>query len=120
MEVKSDSLQEWLSSYIEESSNQLEKYALDYLLKNFEDDHQRQNFINEVLNYGCQSGIVSELIYYKDTHHFYDRFYLEIETIRRRYENMTGSPIHVKGDLKNFYAWFGFEQAIQQIQFLID
>ncbi|WP_165796624.1 hypothetical protein [Chryseobacterium sp. HMWF035] len=40
------------------------------------------------------------LIYRKDTHNFYDKYYDEIEELREEYEQNTGMPIKVEGDLK--------------------
>jgi len=39
-------------------------------------------FFQDLLQYGCQSGMVSSLIRYSDTHAFYDKYYDEIEDIR--------------------------------------
>lgn len=60
---------------------------------------------------GCQSGVINSLIYYYDTHQFYDTFYDEIEELREDWEAQLGEPIRVKGDLKNFVAWFAFEET---------
>lgn len=65
-------------------------------------------FFDQLLRLGCVSGYISSLVYYTDTHKFYDKHYDEIEDLRYEYEDM-GCPLHIKGDLKNFYAWFAFE-----------
>ena len=39
-------------------------------------------FFQDLLQYGCQSGMISSLIRYSDTHAFYDKHYDEIEDIR--------------------------------------
>ncbi|MEM9678966.1 MAG: hypothetical protein AAF901_01470, partial [Bacteroidota bacterium] len=62
-------------------------------------------FFKDLLKYGCQSGIATSLIYYRDTHNFYDTHYQEIEALRDAYEEETGEPIFIQGDLKNFLAW---------------
>ena len=81
--------------------------ALDY------DDPQA--FFNDLLQHGCISGMVSSLIYYKDTHAFYDKHYSEIEELRTEYEESTGEPLQINNDLKNFLAWFAFEQVAYQL-----
>lgn len=71
-------------------------------------------FFTELQVLGCQSGIITSLIFYSDTHVFYDEFYDEIETMRIEYEELVDGPLKVEGDLKNFYAWFAFEQTAWQ------
>ncbi len=72
-------------------------------------------FFHDLLNNGCVSGMVCTLIYYTDTRAFYDRHYDEIEELREEYEDSIGEPIKIKGDLKNFLAWFGFEETAYQL-----
>lgn len=72
-------------------------------------------FFEDLLNHGCASGMVSSLIYYVDTHKFYDTYYNQIEDLRYDYENSIGEPITIKGDLKNFLAWFAFEETTHQL-----
>ncbi|WP_457750188.1 DUF7222 domain-containing protein [Sulfurimonas sp.] len=60
--------------------------------------------------------MVSSLIYYKDTHEFYDKHYQEIEDIRCQLED-DGIEVNFPkcSDLKNFYAWLSFEQRAYEI-----
>ncbi|GGF76065.1 hypothetical protein GCM10011332_32560 [Terasakiella brassicae] len=74
-----------------------------------------ETYISNILNYGCVSGTVPELTYYHDTHKFFDEHYDEIEEIREDWEFQTGMPINIKGDLKNYLAWFAFEHVVYQI-----
>lgn len=68
-------------------------------------------FFSDLQRSGCQSGIVGGLIYYRDTHAFFDQYYDEIEEIREEYEDNTGEPLPINGDLKNWLAWFAFEKT---------
>lgn len=61
--------------------------------------------IQDLLSYGCVSGMVPNLIYYSDTHRFFDRYYYKIEEIRSEY----GLVIPHGADLKNYLAWTTFE-----------
>ena len=74
-------------------------------------------FFEDLLQHGCISWMVSSLIYYKDTHEFYDKHYAEIEDIRCQ---LADDWIEVKfpecSDLKNFYAWLSFEQRAYELQ----
>lgn len=60
--------------------------------------------------------MVSSLIYYNDTHAFYDKHYNEIEDIRCQ---LTYDGIEVNfpecSDMKNFFAWLSFEQRAYEI-----
>ncbi len=66
---------------------------------------------NDLIHHGCQSGMINSLIYYTDTHRFFDTFYDEIEEMREAVEDETGEPLTIRGDLKNFLAWFAFEET---------
>lgn len=63
------------------------------------------------LSHGCSSGMIGELIYYKDTHAFYDKHYSDIEDLREEYKENTGVALEPQGDLKNWYAWLAFEET---------
>ena len=79
--------------------------ALDY-----DSDNPNQLFI-DLQSCGCVGGTVSSLIYYTDTNTFFDKHFAEIEELRKEYEDSTGEPIRINGDLKNFFAWFAFEET---------
>lgn len=72
-------------------------------------------FFSDLLQYGCQSGMIGSLIYYIDTHKFYDTHYHEIEDLRYDLEQSYGEALKPQGDLKNWYAWLGFEETARQI-----
>lgn len=74
-----------------------------------------QSFFSDLLHHGCVSGFISKLIYYYDTHIFYDKYYNEIEDLRDYYEFQTGEPLKINGDLKNWFAWFAFEETAYQL-----
>ena len=66
---------------------------------------------SNILNYGCITGIVGSLIFYTNTHAFFDTHYDQIEELRHEYEENIGMPLNIKGDLKNDLARFAFEQT---------
>lgn len=72
-------------------------------------------FFHDLLSHGCQSGMISSLIYYADTHAFFDTHYDEIEELRNEYEAMTGEPLRIGDNLKNWLAWFAFEETARKI-----
>lgn len=67
-------------------------------------------FFTDLLQFGCVSGLVSSLTHTRHTHQFFDDHYIEIENIRCDLEDSLGQPIQVMGELKNFFAWLGFEE----------
>lgn len=50
-------------------------------------------------------------MWYTDTHAFFDEHYAEIEGLREQYEDNIGEALRINGDLKNFLAWFAFEET---------
>ena len=71
--------------------------------------------VEEIVTYGCQSGIVSALITYSDTEKFFDNHANEIfeliEDMRQEgIINMNNFELS-----KNNLAWFAFETIAQEI-----
>lgn len=82
--------------------------ALDY-------SSEIEAFFDDLLTYGCQSGMIGSLIYYCDTHAFYDAHYDEIEALRLELEESLGESLCPQGDLKNWFAWMAFEETARMI-----
>lgn len=77
--------------------------------------HNPESFFDDLVTHGCISGMVSSLIYYRDTHAFFDAHYDEIEELRLEYFEATGIAPVVQGDMKNWFAWFSFEETSRMI-----
>lgn len=91
------------------SENSIKKYVATEALEYGENP---EYFFNNILNYGCKTGMITGLIYYVDTHKFFDTHYDEIEELRTEYEQSTGCSVDIQDqDLKNTLAWFAFEQT---------
>lgn len=102
-------IQEIVEKPIDSIRKEVAQEVLSHSYDNIED------FFKDLLQYGCVSGMISALIYYADTHKFYDKYYDEIENLRYENEESTGITLQVKGDLKNFFAWFAFEETAYQL-----
>lgn len=76
---------------------------------------EAETFFEDLFNHGCMSGMIGDLIYYNDTHKFYDDNYSDIEDLRYEYETELGEVLKPVGDLKNWYAWFAFEETSRKI-----
>ena len=108
----------------------LTDYVLDYVLEQWDDYDDKKVIFSDVLEHGCQSGIVSSLIYYDDTTNFFDNHKGEIDALLYEVMQETGiyNPLELFGDKwdredplaldvlnKNLLAWFGFEETLRQI-----
>ncbi len=104
------------------------KKAIKNLMANYDKDSIENNVLNEalehddpkvffidLLQHGCQSGMVGDLVYYSDTAKFYDKHYDQIEELREQYEEEAGEPLQIKGDLRNWFAWFAFEETARKL-----
>lgn len=107
---KTDKIRQQLEEIIRsESANTIRSYVADEAL-NYSDNEPKV-FFTDLAHGGCQSGMVGSLIYYYDTHQFFDAYYDEIEELREDWEDCVGQPLNIKGDLKNWLAWFAFEET---------
>lgn len=93
-------------------------------------DGDMQSVIDDLMNGGCQSGIVADLIYYTDTVKFYNLYHNEIDAILKETLSDCGfrSPAELFGDKwndddpfarndenRNLLAWFGFEETARKL-----
>ncbi len=81
------------------------------------DEEFRDNLksaFSDLLHYGSNNGSIARLIYYVDTHAFFDTHYDEIEELRNEHETFD-EPIIIKGDLKDYMARFGYETVARKL-----
>lgn len=74
-----------------------------------------EHFFEDLRSNGCMSGMITKLIYYRDTHAFFIKHYDEIEDLRQTYEEQTGMTLQPQGDLMNWHAWFAFEEVARNL-----
>ena len=78
-----------------------------------ENDNEILAAVEEIVTYGCQSGIVTSLVYYKDTEAFFNRHVDEIlELIEDAKQTMDMNYIEFS---RNNLSWFAFEIIAQEI-----
>lgn len=104
-------LQKQLQFILDNEHESIRKYVVQEALAYY----SIETFFHDILKYGCKNGAVSSLIYYAQTHAFFDRFYNDIEALRHEYEENMGVKIDLSNDLKNSLAWFAFEETANQI-----
>ena len=80
-----------------------------------ESDENTIRFFEDLLQYGCISGMVSSLVYYCDTEAFFDKYYEEIIELKTEHEEMTGQPMQIPHQVKNHLAWFAFEETARRL-----
>lgn len=115
------------------TDNKLTKKVINVILD--QEASYMEGYIKDLLNHGCQSGMVGELIYYTDTVKFYEKYKTEIKAMLKEALDETGlkSPLELFGDKwdeedifveedmnKNLLAWFGFEETVRQIAYELE
>ena len=115
-------MEKTIKTYLEsrkESSSILECEVIDIILNH--EDESLESFISNVLNYGCVSGIVGELIYYYQTEEFFNTFKDEINDLAHSLsEDIYGNSFELYHNLnggcsKNNLSWFAFEEITRML-----
>jgi len=121
-----------LKQLASKSKSPLEKKVATILISNAVGNgyDSLKSYMNDILQHGLQSGIISELIYYHDTLAWYKKYKKEID--RMLYETMyqlgANSPVDVFGrnwDMEdpfandtanqNLLAWYSFEETTRKL-----
>ena len=112
-------LKEKLNKILKETDSILLKEVVEELLDKIKDEGEEETklYIQDVLSYGCSSGIVTSLISYTDTKKFFIKHMDEIFNILN--ESMQEESRLLELDA-NKLAWFGYEWAISEINFMLE
>lgn len=112
-------LKEKLNKILKETDSTLLKEVVEELLDKIKDEGEEETklYIQDILTYGCSSGIVTSLISYTDTKKFFIKHMDEIFNILNK--SMQEEPRLLELDA-NKLAWFGYEGAISEINFMLD
>lgn len=112
------------------TENKLTRNVCNYVIDKWSEYDSKKSIFTDVLNYGCQSGVVGSLIYYSDTVAYYKRYKNEINELLYQTMNECGlyAPTDLFGDKwdkedplcnditnQNLLAWFGFEETLRNI-----
>ena len=112
------------------TKNPLTKHVYNYVIDRWSDYDDKKHIFTDVLDHGCKSGIVGELIYYTDTVRFYKQYKEEINSLL--YDAMDGTGLYAPSELfgdkwdkedplaqdicnQNLLAWFGFKETLRNI-----
>ena len=100
------------------SESELKNAVINITLDNIDNYDNGEIYFFEVLNYGCQSGIVNELTYYYQTEEFFNKYANEIFDL---YNNLVEEFGQIDMELnKNNLAWLAFEETLRNIVYDLD
>ena len=68
-----------------------------------------KDYLRRVIDYGCQSGIVTSLIYYYQTEKFFDTHIDDIFELYNETNRETGYCLRIELS-RNDLAWFAYEE----------
>ena len=87
-------------------------------LTDFNNDSEIKAYISDVLTYGCQSGIVTSLIYYNDTKNFVKKYLEECLEILDEFIQQIGKPAFIIDS--NSIAWLAYEETLRDLVVELD
>ena len=79
------------------------------------DSEDGEMYLRDLLQHGCQSGMVPGPAYYHDTKEFYIEYIDEIDELREEMEESIGEPLKIGIPSYNWLAWFGYEETARKI-----
>ena len=109
------------------NGDDLKNYVIDYYIENYKNSTIEELILamENLMQYGCISGMIPNLIYYEDTTNFYNKYKSRINemisNIGIPMEEIFGDRFDEEDPLvlditnKNLLAWFGFEETTSQI-----
>ena len=114
-----------------ESTSKLQKRVINDLLATGLNTEDLYKHMNDIIQYGCQSGCVLSLIYYSDTVRFFDNYRKDIlESVNNYIEEYSEDEFLQlnKGDIivsknqkrftdeeKNYLTWFMYEEIVYEL-----
>ena len=87
-------------------------------LTEFDNDEEIITYISNVLQYGCQSGIVTSLITYNDTRNFVKNYLDECLEILDELIQEIGTPAFTID--ANSIAWLAYEETLRSLVYELD
>ena len=92
--------------------SKLTSEVIDIILDQIENYDDPKDYFEEVLKYGCASGVVPALITYKDTEEFFNRHVDEILDLLNEVKEYGEISFELN---RNNLAWFAFEETLNRI-----
>lgn len=112
------------------TTSELTKDVIDYILNEWDEYDDPKQIVIDLLEHGCQSGMVGHLVYYSQTTAYYEEYKEEINELL--YDTMDECGIYDLSELfgnkwdkedplaleqynQNLLAWFGFEETMHNL-----
>lgn len=92
--------------------NDFENFVIDDIIDNIDNYENGLNYLEEVLQYGCISGVVSSLITYEDTKDVFKNYFEEILDIYNNYKENFINEVNY-----NNLTWFAYEIVVDNIYY---
>lgn len=92
--------------------SELKDNVIDIILDHIEDYEEEKGFLEDIMNYGCASGIVPELIYFNETKCFFIKHMEEIFDIYNEVKDNLNADFEVNA---NNLSWLAFEYMVNEI-----
>ena len=103
-------MRDYLLSIKEESNSKLMDEVIDIVLDETDGSNESvKTYLEDVMAYGCQSGMVSSLITYAETRDFFSRHFEEI------FDIINENEFKLEELNSNDLAWLGFEYMAQEL-----
>ena len=110
-----------------ENDSGLQQAVIDWLLN--EDEKHRDGLLSDLLQHGCESGMVPGLIYYSDTVKFYEKHKSDIydlahdqaesfghKNVFELFANLNGvENVGSIDQMENLLAWYGFDEMARSV-----
>ena len=112
-------------------SSELKDKVINDLIDYCNDNNGKDTYIwmSDILTHGCVSGMIGDLIYYKDTCAFYEQYEEDIwdllEETKQSFGNKNiletiaqlngADDVDSDEQFKNLLAWFGYEETTRNI-----
>lgn len=103
-------LRKELNQMRSESEDRLEQW----LITNILESEDCEAYLGDILRGGCQNGVISELIYYKDVYPFFQEYYLEIQELVLETQDEYGT-ITLQADIQSHLTWLAVEKVASTI-----
>ena len=107
-------MKNYLENLLQECESELTKEVIKIALDNIDDYENPIDYFTDIMEHGCISGIVTELIYYYQTEEFFNRHVDEILEIYNETLAYVDTDMEIN---RNNLAWFAFEEAIKSLYY---
>ena len=106
-------IKDMLNKMLEETINGLEEEVLKSILNVSDEDEELKNYMEDVMNYGCQSGVVRDLLYNYQTNEFFKNNFNEIFDLCNELKE-EGMNLEFEITAVNF-CWIAYEILVNRL-----